>query len=61
MRRIVWAMLFLSLIPLSGCASLWHEFQPHRMNRLNRGPAPTEDPDFTAIDGTSPSQLVAIR
>ncbi len=61
MRRIVWVLLFLSLIPLTGCAALWHEVQPHRLNRLNRGTAPTEDPDFTVIDRDAPSQLVAMR
>ncbi len=61
MRRMVGLLLVLSLVPLAGCASLWHEFQPHRMNRLNRGTAPTEDPDFTAIETPARLELVASR
>ena len=30
-----------------GCASVWHELQPHRMRRINSGPAPSWDPEFS--------------
>jgi len=30
-----------------GCAAFWHDLQPSRLNRLNRGPAPSLDPEFT--------------
>ena len=36
-----------SLVFNVGCANIWHELQPHRMNRLNRGPAPSLDPEFS--------------
>jgi hypothetical protein len=42
-----------------GCAAIWHELKPHRMQRLNRGPAPSIDPEFTLrqpnrFDGLNP-------
>jgi hypothetical protein len=39
----------LLLAAISGCA-LWHELQPHRLHRLNRGPAPALDPEFSQAD-----------
>jgi len=32
-----------------GCADMWHNLQPHRLHRMNRGPAPTLDPEFSAV------------
>jgi hypothetical protein len=37
--------LLLLLCELSGCA-LFHELQPHRLRRLNRGHPPSLDPEF---------------
>ena len=36
----------LLLMSLSGC-TLWHNLQPHRLHRLNQGPPPTLDPEFS--------------
>jgi hypothetical protein len=33
----------------AGCQSLLYELQPHRLRRLNRHPAPSMDPEFSAI------------
>jgi hypothetical protein len=46
-RTVLLSALLGSLIFNVGCAKIWHELQPHRMNRLNRGPAPSLDPEFT--------------
>lgn len=37
-----------SLLTTAGCASFWHDLQPHRLRRLNRVPAPSMDPEFSA-------------
>uniref|UniRef100_A0A7C4LLB2 Uncharacterized protein n=1 Tax=Schlesneria paludicola TaxID=360056 RepID=A0A7C4LLB2_9PLAN len=38
---------------LAGC-TLLHELQPHRLRRLNRGPAPSLDPEFTTQKSDRP-------
>lgn len=45
------------LVISSGCAAIWHELQPHRMNRLNRGPAPSLDPEFSQTTPDKQSRL----
>lgn len=45
-RTVVTCTVLFSLIFQSGCALLY-ELQPHRMQRMNRGPAPSLDPEFT--------------
>jgi hypothetical protein len=47
MRLVLWAVLAATLANASGCASFWHELQPHRLHRINRGPAPSLDPEFS--------------
>jgi len=50
MRRLKFAMIAALLVEsVSGCASIWHDLQPHRLRRLNRGPAPSLDPEFSAV------------
>lgn len=35
----------------TGC-SLLYELQPHRIKKLNSGPAPSFDPEFSSLDST---------
>lgn len=49
MSRIGLIMMLLTATSLTGCASFWHELQPHRLHRLNRHPAPSLDPEFTSV------------
>ena len=44
-RKIL--LLSLLSVTLCGCASVWHELQPHRLHRINSGPAPSWDPEFS--------------
>lgn len=50
MNPLRWLLLALATLPITGCASVLHELQIHRMNRLNRGPAPSEDPEFSRTE-----------
>uniref|UniRef100_A0A7C2K0J8 Uncharacterized protein n=1 Tax=Schlesneria paludicola TaxID=360056 RepID=A0A7C2K0J8_9PLAN len=60
MRRLkLFVVMVLLLEPLSGCSSLFHNLQPHRLRRLNRGPAPALDPEFTAVEAQRPQTVVA--
>lgn len=47
-ERMVCALVVLTLLATSGCSSMMHELQPHRLQRLNRGPAPSWDPEFNS-------------
>ena len=46
-RTIMVCALVCSIMANVGCSSFWHDLQPSRLNRLNRGPAPSLDPEFT--------------
>lgn len=46
---------------LSGCASIRHELQPHRLNRMNRVPAPSFDPEFTRSERPPKGRLVRLE
>ena len=38
-RRVLLMSILLAVaLAIPGCASMWHELQPHRLHRLNRGP-----------------------
>ena len=41
----------------SGCASFWHDLRPHRIRRLNRGPAPSLSPEFTRAGSSGAFRL----
>lgn len=45
------------LIGASGCASFWHDLKPHRLQRMNRGPAPSADPEFSFRRSDSRTKL----
>jgi hypothetical protein len=53
-----WRMLTLCLLSasLTGC-TLWHDLQPYRLNRLNRVPPPTLDPEFSQVAPTGENLL----
>ena len=60
MGRWKWAAMALLITELlGGCASVFHDLQPHRLRRLNRGPAPTLDPEFSAVSQPGPSVVLA--
>ncbi len=46
-RTVLLFVILGSLSFVMGCANIWHELQPHRIQRMNRGPAPSLDPEFT--------------
>ena len=37
-RAVLVTALVAAALSASGCASFWHDLQPHRLQRLNRGP-----------------------
>lgn len=53
-------LLLLSVlsVTLCGCANLWHELQPSRLWRANRGSAPSSDPEFSQTSVHSSLKLV---
>lgn len=46
-RTILTYALVGSLMSNLGCASFWHDLRPHRLQRMNRGAAPSLDPEFS--------------
>ena len=58
-RFVILASLLATLT--CGCASFWHDLQPHRLRRLNSGPAPSLDPEFTQSDKPVKAQLVRLE
>ena len=57
-RKIL--LLSLLSVTLCGCTDLWHNLQPHRLRRINSGPAPSWDPEFSQTSA-SRSLLLARR
>ncbi len=47
-------LVIVGLLMTSGCASFWHDMQPHRLRRLNRHPAPSMDPEFSGVQQVRP-------
>ncbi len=59
--RLCWLIaVCLVTAPLSGCA-LWHELQPHRLHRMNRGEPPHLDPEFTRAEPAPPFEAIILR
>ena len=56
-RTVLVFALLGSLILTVGCANIWYELQPHRMQRMNRGPAPSLDPEFSLWKRNGQSRL----
>ena len=55
------ALLSLLTVMLCGCANIWHELQPHRLRRMNSGPAPSWDPEFSQTSASRSLLLVKRR
>ncbi|MBC8115275.1 MAG: hypothetical protein H7062_12900 [Candidatus Saccharimonas sp.] len=53
-------ILLLSLLTVMqcGCSTFWHDLQPHRMRRINSGPAPSWDPEFSQTSASRSLLLV---
>lgn len=56
-RTIMSCALAGSLLMNLGCASFWHDLKPSRLHRLNRGAAPSLDPEFSLQEQRSSTQL----
>ena len=46
-RTVLTCAVLGSLVLNLGCGNMLHNLQPHRIQRLNRGPAPSIDPEFS--------------
>ena len=57
-RTILTCALVCSIMSNLGCASFWHDLKPSRLQRLNRGPAPSLDPEFSQRANSNKTQLV---
>ena len=57
-RTILALALACSILSNLGCASFWHDLKPYRLNRLNRGPAPSLDPEFSQRELKGSTRLV---
>ena len=55
-RKIL--LLALLTVTLCGCANVWHDLQPHRIRRINQGPAPSWDPEFSQTSASRSLLLV---
>lgn len=53
-------LIVLSLL-VSGAAgcSMLYELQPHRLRKLNSGPAPSFDPEFGLLDSATSSSVAS--
>lgn len=58
-RKILTGMVLLMSFLSLGCSSIWHNLQPHRIQRLNRGPAPSMDPEFSRKSPKTKNQLAS--
>ncbi len=47
-RTVLVCTIVCLALPSLGCSSLWHDLQPFRIQRLNRGDPPSLDPEFTS-------------
>ena len=57
-RTLLTCALMCSMITNLGCASFWYDLQPSRLHRMNQGPAPTLDPEFTQKTRKDSTHLV---
>ena len=56
-RTILSCALVGSLLMNLGCTSFWHDLKPSRLHRLNRGAAPSLDPEFSHREQRSATHL----
>lgn len=53
-RALLLTGLIAVALSAAGCSSMWHELQPHRLQRLNRGPGmPTGAEAYSAVASAS--------
>lgn len=57
-RTVAECALIGMLVLNAGCSSFWHDLKPHRLQRLNRCPAPSLDPEFIHYKRKSQTGLV---
>lgn len=53
-------VLTLLVSSAAGC-SLLHELQPHRLRKLNSGPPPSFDPEFSLRDSSAAARLASVE
>ncbi len=56
-RTILSCALLGALTLNAGCTNIWHNLRPHRLQRLNRGPAPSLDPEFSSLHRKMPTRI----
>lgn len=60
-RTILTVALVGALVSASGCSNIWHNLKPHRLQRMNRGPAPSLDPEFSSFRRSDSKSKLAHR
>jgi hypothetical protein len=58
-RTLLSCLLAGTALSTLGCATIWHEVQPHRMMKWNNGPAPSLDPEFSSNRRDDSTQSLA--
>jgi hypothetical protein len=54
-RALLVAGVLAAVLSASGCTSVWHNMQPHRLHQLNRGPGmPTGAEAYSSVEATAP-------
>lgn len=48
-RALLVTGLIAVTLSAAGCSSIWHELQPHRLHRLNRGPGMPTGPEAYSL------------
>lgn len=59
MPRLRTLMVLALLVGTAAGCSLLHELQPHRLRKLNSGPAPSFDPEFSSRDSSAAAELAS--
>jgi hypothetical protein len=60
--RIILAVVLCGTLSFSsGCAWMWEELHPHRLNKLNQGPPPPEARDFSLRSSDHSTRLVKLE
>lgn len=58
----MWRILAcLTLLGLCGCSSIWHYAQPEQWRKLNYGPGPRSDFEFSQRDPMRASEPMILR
>lgn len=57
-RALLLAGLIAVALSAAGCSTIWHELQPHRLHRLNRGPGmPTGPEAYSFVSAAGREQV----